>query len=1217
MKLLLLAMLCVFYVVANSTNYYFSSSLGNDSRTNAEAQNPATPWQTISKVNSIFSILKPGDSVLFKRGDTFYGPISCTYARSGTSGSPIVLSAYGNGAKPVISGFTNVANWTSIGGGIYEKVLSSAQSTLNMVLFDNNVQPMGRWPKLTAVNRGYLTVGSHAANTSITASSANGGLPGNPNYNGGEVVIRKSPWVLDRSSITNHSGNTIAYSPINGSGGNPTDGYGFFIQNHVNTLTESGEWCYEASSKKIKMFFGSEDPASHSIKASVIDIVVDMPGNQYITFDNIEFEGSNSKTFRFDNCTNIKINNCNIVYSGTDAIHFWNDNSPYITISNNIISNSNNNAITVANSKNCTIQNNTITNTGVIPGTGSSGGGNTTAISYLGNNGLVEYNKIISTGYNGIHMNGSATTVRFNYIDTFCTVKDDGAGIYTWSAPFTGNGIIQQNIILNGTGAMPGTTSSQGAAFGIYLDDNSADWQIADNTCANNEYAGIYIHNSRRLGMTGNTCYGNKLYQWNYTNDGGGINTLTVQNNIYLQPNPANHIGSFNDAALTVSTWGTIDNNYYLRPLDTAGTFMYIHGPCCSQKTFSGWKSLSGQDANSTNIPPVAITNINQVRFEYNETTTNKVIPLGGNYMSANGTLYPGSVTLAPYTSAVLFAAGPINQPPAVNAGLNQNITLPANSVTLNGSGTDPDGSIAAYQWTKIAGPATFTIVSPAQASTVINNLVQGVYQFELKVTDNNGAFGRDTVIITVNSATNQSPTANAGLNQNITLPANSVTLNGSGTDPDGTITAYQWTKIAGPATFTIVSPAQASTVINNLVPGVYQFELRVTDNLGLVGKDTVAVTVNDVPNQMPTANAGLNQNITLPANSVTLNGTGADPDGTITAYQWTKIAGPVTFTIVSPAQASTIINNLVQGVYQFELKVTDNRGAFGKDTVIVTVNANPNQAPTANAGLNQNITLPANSVTLNGSGTDPDGTIAAYQWIKIAGPATFTIVSPAQASTLINNLVQGVYQFELRVTDNNGAFGRDTVQVTVNASAGSNKKPTSNVGPVKRIKSTSSSIMMRGSGTDVDGTIVSYRWSQISGPAQNTILSPTQPETEITNLTTGVYQFALTVTDNHGATGADTAEIIIADTLNTAITVFPNPARDIINVKIDGAATTSNMNMIIYDVSGKMVYSESFIRNQTSLIKQINVSAFPGGAYIIKVTSAIGVNMSIKMIKQ
>src|SRR6476660_2431847 len=52
------------------------------------------------------------------------------------------------------------------------------------------------------------------------------------------------------------------------------------------------------------------------------------------------------------------------------------------------------------------------------------------------------------------------------------------------------------------------------------------------------------------------------------------------------------------------------------------------------------------------------------------------------------------------------------NQPPTANAGQDQSITLPTNSVTLTGSGADKDGSISGYNWTKVSGPAG-TITSP------------------------------------------------------------------------------------------------------------------------------------------------------------------------------------------------------------------------------------------------------------------------------------------------------------------------------------------------------------------------------------------------------------------------------------------------------------------------------------------------------------------------
>jgi len=95
------------------------------------------------------------------------------------------------------------------------------------------------------------------------------------------------------------------------------------------------------------------------------------------------------------------------------------------------------------------------------------------------------------------------------------------------------------------------------------------------------------------------------------------------------------------------------------------------------------------------------------------------------------------------------------------------------------------------------------------------------------------------------------------------------------------------------------------------------------------------------------------------------------------------------------------------------------------------------NKVPFAHAGVDQTITLPINTVTLTGSGTDADGTITSYLWTYVSGPTTYTITTPSQAQTTINNLVQGTYQFGLQVTDNQGVTGKITVTVTVNPKAG------------------------------------------------------------------------------------------------------------------------------------------------------------------------------------
>jgi hypothetical protein len=98
---------------------------------------------------------------------------------------------------------------------------------------------------------------------------------------------------------------------------------------------------------------------------------------------------------------------------------------------------------------------------------------------------------------------------------------------------------------------------------------------------------------------------------------------------------------------------------------------------------------------------------------------------------------------------------------------------------------------------------------------------------------------------------------------------------------------------------------------------------------------------LNDEQKLAPTANAGLDQVITLPVNSVTLNGSASnDPDGTITAVVWSLVSGPNTPVIGAANDKITQVSGLAQGTYQFELKVIDDRGDSASDTITVTVNA-------------------------------------------------------------------------------------------------------------------------------------------------------------------------------------------------------------------------------------------------------------------------------------
>ena len=92
-----------------------------------------------------------------------------------------------------------------------------------------------------------------------------------------------------------------------------------------------------------------------------------------------------------------------------------------------------------------------------------------------------------------------------------------------------------------------------------------------------------------------------------------------------------------------------------------------------------------------------------------------------------------------------------------------------------------------------------------------------------------------------------------------------------------------------------------------------------------------------------------------------------------------------------------------------------------------------PNHAPDADAGTDQTIILPTNAVTLDGSySTDPDNNIDVYQWAKIFGPDTYNITDASASITVVENLVDGLYQFELTVKDKGGLKSKDTVNVSL-----------------------------------------------------------------------------------------------------------------------------------------------------------------------------------------
>jgi hypothetical protein len=181
-----------------------------------------------------------------------------------------------------------------------------------------------------------------------------------------------------------------------------------------------------------------------------------------------------------------------------------------------------------------------------------------------------------------------------------------------------------------------------------------------------------------------------------------------------------------------------------------------------------------------------------------------------------------------------------------------------------------------------------------------------------------------------------------------------------------------------------------------------------------------------------PAAYAGDDITIKLPVNSVVLAGLGAVFKGSITSFQWEKIAGG-NATLEGTNSDTLYVGDLTEGVYEFRLTVEDNQGLTATDNVTVTVvppNAN-NQPPLANAGPDLNITLPVDFVTLTGKGTDSDGKVVGYSWAQLEGPEV-VVSDTSMPDLVISELKPGTYSFELTVTDDDGDQGKDTVALVI-----------------------------------------------------------------------------------------------------------------------------------------------------------------------------------------
>jgi len=472
--------------------------------------------------------------------------------------------------------------------------------------------------------------------------------------------MRKNQFVIEKGTVTSQSGTTLNYSS-SWNQYSAASGYGYFIENSINTLNAQNEWYYNPSTKKLDIY-SSSTPAN--VKISTVNVLLDVTSRSYLSFDNLDIRGSLGRLTVITGSSNITFTNCDLSNAGKDAIYGGTGTS-YFDFENCTINNSNHAAITLdGGASNTIIRNNSINNSAMNPGM-LDNYWLTAAVYVAGNNNTIEKNSVQNSGYIAIAFaKGSNVIIKNNFVKNFESVLDEAGGIYTYrgSDPNTySNNVIDGNIVLDGIGAVGGKTSTKGDAQGIHIDGNSQNVTVINNSVANVSMYGILLMDAHEINVLNNTVYNCGSGAFAIIHDLGSnfnsVRNVKIRNNkLVMTVSTTLGTWSYQTEANDLLQFGTSDSNVVANPLNDVNAFYTFDGTNYRHQTVAQWQTFSGQDMHSR-ASPKTVSSINSLRFEYNATSSDKTVNLGAAYIDIAGTSFPSSITLAPYTSAVLILA--------------------------------------------------------------------------------------------------------------------------------------------------------------------------------------------------------------------------------------------------------------------------------------------------------------------------------------------------------------------------------------------------------------------------------------------------------------------------------------------------------------------------------------------------------------------------------
>ncbi len=494
-----------FALPLQAATYYLSATSGEDSRTATEAQNLATPWRSLSKIEKL--ALGPGDQVLLERGGQYPGTLNLGKGAevAGAAGNAVTVGAYGNGTVPELTGVRRISGaWTQHQGNIW---VTSVTDSVVQLFLDGKTLTLARYP-----NKGTAPVTSLVSTQSFVCAALVG-----MDLAGATVFVRSQHWTWNTNRIESVEGasGTILFS------GSPIypvqEKWGAWVNNHLTLLDAPGEWYFDATAGRLYAWLPENaNPNGRVLEASVPGHGIALNNVRHAILQDLGLRGHGGDGINGSG-NDLVLRRLRVENPMGSGLRI---KGSRLTVEENEVVGPNVHGMMITGDAN-RIENNTVkrvaeisrlTRTG-LGGECCSGRG----MQISGNDVVIRGNTLDSIGYIGIGFSGQRNLIESNLIRRFCMTTDDGSAIYTWSSdynlPGSAGSVIRKNLVLDAIGAPDGIPDLSTFALGIYLDDRTHHIVIEGNTVSGADI-GIFLHNSRDDTVRNNLCYGNRKGQF-------------------------------------------------------------------------------------------------------------------------------------------------------------------------------------------------------------------------------------------------------------------------------------------------------------------------------------------------------------------------------------------------------------------------------------------------------------------------------------------------------------------------------------------------------------------------------------------------------------------------------------------------------------------------------------------------------------------------------